>query len=134
MPTTDYTFGMPVLKWRFGLVRLASGGEGTITNPPILSALTVDYVQVPVRATEAGVVTNPTSLVVKLAFTTPGTAPVSGDWKTGSWDTAIGGTYLAQVLVGPGQNVLGKGVYSVWVQVVDSPEVPVVRVGSLQVV
>jgi hypothetical protein len=53
---------------------------------------------------------------------------VTTDWKTAAWS---GGSAI--LLVGPGTAVpLTVGVsYSVWVRVTSSPEIPVMRAGSL---
>ena len=131
MASIDYKIGEPRAKWLFGTAFLSAGGGSVI-----LSSLSTDYVQCPVTASEAGTAINPTTLVVALAFTTVGTPPVSGDWKTGSWDTAPSGGYLAQLLVGPGAggNVYAKGTYAAWVRITDNPEIPVQQVGTLQIV
>jgi len=133
--TLTLIFGQPQFLWSFGTPRTSSGitaGGG----PVILSILATDYVQVPAAAYVDGAPVNPTSDLIEMAFTTVGARPGSGDWHTGSWDTAPGGTYLAQCLVGPGTGgvVLGLGIYSWWVRVTDNPTIPVAEVGQLQIV
>jgi hypothetical protein len=93
-------------------------------------------VQEPVAAFVAGVAIDPTSDVVAMAFTAVGAKPGSGDWHTGSWDTAPAGTYLAQCLVGPGSGgvTLSVGIYDMWVRVTDNPTIPVTQFGQLQIV
>lgn len=99
-----------------------------------MSALSTQYVQVPVTAFAAGVAVNPTGDTVQLAFTTIGATPTTGDWHTGSWDIAPGNnTYLAQVLVGPAGVAIAKGTYQVWVKVTDNPEIPVVQTGTVTI-
>jgi hypothetical protein len=100
-----------------------------------ISSLSTVYIQTPVSATIGGAVYNPTSDVVKMAFMLGTTKPGVSDWKTGSWDTAPGPSYMAQVLVGPGAGgvALGTGVYAVWIQISDSPETPVSQVGYLTI-
>lgn len=105
------------------------------------SSLSLQYVQAAVTATVGGNPLNPTTDVVQFAFTTGGANPVnpvSGDWKTGSWDGAQprppGNAYLAQCLVGPGGTVaLTPGIYTMWIKVLDSPETPVINVGLLTI-
>lgn len=100
------------------------------------SALSTKNVQVPVYATNPdGTAYSPSADVVNLAFMAkpPDANPASGDWHTGSWTTNPSGGHLAQVLVGPanGGVPLTEGAYTVWVQVVDNPEVPTEPVGEL---
>ena len=102
------------------------------------SALSLQYVQAAVTATVSGSSYNPTSDPVQFAFMAGTAQPGPSDWKTGSWDgTALrpsGNSYTAQVLVGPGGTVtLPVGTYTMWVKITDSPEVPVIQVGILQV-
>lgn len=103
-----------------------------------ISTASLEYVRVPMSATSSGAAYNPTSDAVQMAFLATNTAPVSGDWKTASWDTdstTVPATYRAQCLVGPSGTVtLTAGTYTVWVKVTDSPEVPVKRAGLLKVV
>lgn len=99
-----------------------------------ISSLSTIYVQVAVSATISGVLYNPTSDVVQMAFMTGVKRPTNTDWKTGSWETAPGPTYFAQVLVGPtGTITLTVGQYTVWLKIIDNPEVPVASVGTLTV-
>lgn len=92
-----------------------------------LSTLSLEYVKVQVTFTVAGVATDPTADTVSMAFPARHVAPVTGDWKTASWESS-GSTYFARCLVGTGGTLtLGVGVYDVWVKVTDSPEIPVVK-------
>jgi hypothetical protein len=104
----------------------------------VVSASSLEYVRVPVAATVAGAPVNPTADVVKLAFITPGATPAAGDLKTASWDTdttTTPTTYRAQCLVGPGGTItLTAGLYVVWVQVVDNPEIVLRPAGILEVI
>lgn len=97
------------------------------------SALSTEYVKVAVSAVVNGSLINPTGDTVQMAFTARGVAPVSGDWKAGSWET-ISGVYYARCLAGPAGVVqLAAGIYDCWVKVTDSPEVPARRVGQVTV-
>ena len=98
-----------------------------------LSALSTEYVKVSVAAVVNGVTYNPTSDAVSMAFPARGAQPVSGDWKTGSWET-ISGTYYARCLVGPSPGLVQftvGSIYDCWLKVTDSPEVPARRVGQV---
>lgn len=102
------------------------------------SVLSTRYVQVPVYATTPdGNAYNPTGDTVKLAFMVkpPDLNPGSADWHTGTWAVGASGVYYAQVLVGPnnGGVSLPEGEYSVWVQIVDNPEIPTEPVGQLTI-
>ena len=103
-----------------------------------ISTLSTVYIQVPVNNTEG---IDPTSDPVSFSFIGPyGTVqqasnypPTSSTtWYTGTWDA--GTPYTARVLVGPdGVVVLATGAYQVYVRVTDSPEVPVLWSGPMQV-
>lgn len=97
-----------------------------------ISSLSKEYIRVAVSAKESGTAVDPTSDTVTMAFVTTD-EPVSGDFKTASWETD-NGKYYARCLVGPGGTItLSDGLYSVWVKVTDSPEVPVLKAGTLMV-
>jgi len=100
-----------------------------------LPASTLEYVRFPVRATVNGLPYNPTSDVVQFAFLTLESAqPVGGDWKSGSWETGANSTYLARCLVGPSGTVtLTAGLYYVWIKITDSPEIPVILAGTVEI-
>lgn len=82
-------------------------------------------------------VVNPTTDTVEMAFMATDGEPTAPDWKSASWETDTGPNpdrYYARCLVGPtGTVALVDGRYSVWVRVTDAPEVPIRRVGVLQV-
>lgn len=98
-----------------------------------ISALSTQYVKVPVSATVAGAPYNFGSDLVQLAIVPVGsTAPT---WALGSWE-AVAGVYSARLLVGPSSpyGALQPGVYTVLVRVTDNPETPVLQAsGVLQV-
>ena len=103
-----------------------------------LSQLATEYVLIPVAAARSGLPYNPTGDVVQFAFAaTPTYVPQSGDWVSGSWDTDTTNViypYSAKCLVGPsGTITLGIGTYVIYVKITDSPEVPVLIAGQLQV-
>lgn len=105
-----------------------------------LSVLSTRYVQVKVEATGANGPINPVGDVVKMAFmpvpaSGPGANPGAPDWHLASWFVPAAGVYFAQCLVGPanGGVALAAATYAIWVQVVDSPEVPTDPVGLLQI-
>ena len=104
------------------------------------SVLSTKYIDVTVTATGPTGPINPTGDTVRFAFMQiPGGGtsadPGPGDWHTGSWTTPSAGVYVAQCLVGPvnsGVVLAGVGTYTIWIQIADSPEVPVDPVGLLQ--
>jgi hypothetical protein len=102
-----------------------------------ISALSTEYVQVPVRAQSSGLPFNPTALTVEMAFIDGWTEPQPADWNTASWasTSTVNGTYLAQCLVGPENDgvSLAIGTYQIWLKVISSPEVPVISTGTLTV-
>lgn len=93
------------------------------------SILSLDYVRVSYYSD-----TDPTALTVQMAFTDPGVDPVSGDWKSASWDPAVTASpYVARCLVGPsGAFTPTAKTYDVWVKVAGpSPTVPVDPCGAV---
>ncbi len=103
-----------------------------------INHLSTEYVLVPVVATKAGVPFNPTADTVQFAFMpTPTQVPTNPDWVSGSWDTVSSSPlypYNAKCLVGPtGAITLGIGTYIIYLKITDSPEVPVLVAGQLQV-
>jgi hypothetical protein len=103
-----------------------------------LSQLATEYVLVPVTVTKAGEPYNPTGDTVQFAFAPTATyVPQSADWQTGSWVTDTTNVlypYSAQCLVGPAGTInLGIGNYVIYVKITDSPEIPVLTAGYLQI-
>lgn len=94
-----------------------------------MSSQSRQYVKVPVTAKLAGVLLNPTTDVVKMAFSPMGSAPST--WTSATWETdstTTPATYLARMMVGPGGTIqLARGTFDIWVQVTDNPEIPVLR-------
>jgi len=103
-----------------------------------ISSASLEYVRARVEAIQSGSFLDPTADSVAMAFIAGSATPVSGDWKTASWDTdatTTPATYRAQCLVGPAGTVtLTPGVYAVWVKITDSPEIPVKRAGQIKIV
>jgi hypothetical protein len=102
-----------------------------------ISALSLEYVRVAVSATENGEWVDVSGDVVQMAFPLPAIDPVTGDWKSASWETdatSVPTIYYARCLVGPAGTVtLIEGTYDVWVKVTDNPEAPARKAGELQV-
>lgn len=103
-----------------------------------INHLSTEYVLVPVTATKSGAPFNPTSDTVKFAFMpTPTQVPQVSDWVSGSWDTNSTNViypYSTKCLVGPGGTItLGIGTYTIYIQITDNPEIPVLIAGQLQV-
>ncbi len=94
----------------------------------------LEYVRVPIAATEAGTTVNPTGDAVALAAPAAGQPPVT--YVAGSWETAtINGvtTYYARALFGTGGLDLAVGFYDLYVKITDSPEIPVILAGGLEI-
>ena len=103
-----------------------------------MSQLATLYVFIPVAVTNLGYAYNPTGDAVSFAFAPTATyVPQSSDWVPGSWDaspTNILYPYAAKCLVGPaGTITLGIGTYIIYVRITDSPEIPVLVAGQLQI-
>lgn len=84
-----------------------------------IPSISKEYVKVPVTTGPA----NLTTLAVNMAIKPDGEDPAGADWKTAEW---IG--IQAALLVGPGSTfgALTKGLsYGIWVQIISSPEEPV---------
>lgn len=92
-------------------------------------SVTLEYVRVRITA-DVELNTQP----VFLAFLTdPDAEPVTGDFQAATWLGAPGLSRLAGVNVGPDGLVLAEGDYQVWWKVIDNPEKPVRRAGSLTI-
>lgn len=89
-----------------------------------LPASTLEYVNADVTAD-----VDPTGDTVEMAFT------ISGDpvtWHTAAWVSGASPP-RTRLLVGSGAVELAAGLYTVWLRITDSPEVPVIRAGFLQI-
>jgi hypothetical protein len=102
-----------------------------------ISRLSLQYLTVPVQAFKSGTAYDPTADVVQFAFVdNVGSVPTSGMWVSGSWISLPNYSYpwAAQCLVGPGGSTApSTGTYTVWVQIFDNPEIPVLIAGQMQV-
>lgn len=129
----EWKIGSPALGWDvFACKREWGMGFESID----LSHLSTEYIIIPVTASKAGVPYNPTGDVVKFAFMpTPTQIPQVSDWVLGAWDTDTTNVlypYSAKCLIGPaGVTALGTGTYVIYVQITDSPEIPVLVAGQL---
>jgi hypothetical protein len=79
--------------------------------------------------------TDPTGQAVGFLFpledVAPSGTPVVGQWRADGWD---GQKAVAQCLVGPGGTVtLDVGIFDVFVQWTEAPEVPLILTGQLEV-
>jgi hypothetical protein len=101
-----------------------------------IPSLSTEPIQVSVSATVNGSAINLTSDTVQFAFTS-GVSPGPTDWHNGTWEALsyAGSTvYIAECQIGPGSAVpLAVGTWTVWVKVIDNPDVPVRQVGLLQI-
>ncbi len=101
-----------------------------------LSHLSTQYVHVPVQGSVNNAPIDPTTDIVQFAFVANGVGPPI-TWYVGAWDTGSSGpVYTARILVGPvnGDVVLSIGSYAVYVKISDSPEVPVLPAGNLDII
>lgn len=102
----------------------------------MISSETEQYIYVAIHAQlPDGTLINPTSDPVKFAFLGTSEAPDDATpWIAGSW--AAGTPYTAQCFVGQNGAVAlapRPQPYTVWVQVFDNPETPVLFAGRLGV-
>ena len=103
-----------------------------------MSQLSTQYVFIPVAATKSGAAYDPTGDTVQFAFMPGATAvPQNTDWVAGSWDTnttSVLYPYSAKCLVGPsGTTNPGIGRYYMYIRITDSPEIPVLIAGLLEI-
>jgi hypothetical protein len=106
--------------------------------PAGISQVSLQYWYVPVQATQDGAAYNPTSDTVQMAFMPQATqVPQSADWQAASWDTVSTGLlypYAAKCLIGTGGTIaLGTGQFVAYVKITDSPEIPVILAGYLEI-
>lgn len=104
----------------------------------IQSALSTEYVRVPITAMDGSSAIVPTSDVVEMAFVAPGASPETLDWNSATWETdntTTPTTYYARCLVGPDGGVvtLTETLYDVFVKVGDNPETVVHRTGAIAI-
>lgn len=100
-----------------------------------ISTASLQYVPVQVTALKEGLPYNPTSDTVQMAFSlgVATATPANLTFNPAIWDTASN-AYYALCLVGPGGSIsLASGIWTVWVQVSDNPEIPVLNCGQIQV-
>jgi hypothetical protein len=129
----EWETGNPVFNWNIFVCRMEWGVGFESIN---MSHLSTEYVIIPVTASKAGVSYNPTGDTVKFAFMpTPTQTPLVSDWVVGAWDTDTTNVlypYSAKCLVGPAGTIsLGTGTYIIYIQITDSPEIPVLVAGQL---
>ncbi len=100
-----------------------------------MSVLSTQFFPVQISSVVSGAPYDPTNDTVQFAFVAKGVEPGSGDWNVGQWDDSSGPYYTAKVLVGPlnGGVSLGVGNYVAWCKITDNPEVPVIKVGTLEI-
>ena len=110
----------------------SSTAEPAVPATQTQSVASTQYVSVDVAASVSGVVTDPTSDLIYMAFVSANVTPQDSDFVTATW---AGGAspYIAHVLVGPGGIALARGLYTIWFKIIDTPEVPVVSVGRLYI-
>lgn len=87
-----------------------------------IPSISVEYLHIPVTgATE--------DMPVEIAVVARDTEPGEEDWHTAAWDGSD-----AKILIGPGTDLaLTDGVYSTWVRVTSTPEIPAMRAGLLRI-
>lgn len=100
-----------------------------------LFTATKEYVFFPVAATDAdGATVDISTDAVHVAFTEPGTEPVTGDWIAAAWEVGGARAFLLVGGVGSGAaKELADGVWQAWVRVTDNPERPVRPVGQVSI-
>lgn len=135
VPSSDYSVTAPP-----DIHSLIIPGSVMPNNAPVpdnvpgsiqIAAVSTQFVSVDITASAGGMGFNPTSFPVNFAFISGPTEPQSGDWKTGQW-AGSGAPYIAQILVGPSNGLsLAPGSYQIWVQIIATPQVPVIQVGTL---
>lgn len=128
---------VPTLQWR------ATPAPGGLSMPLGQPASSLQYIRFRVTASVNGnQAYNPTGDAVGFGFVAissgGGNVP-PGSFLAGSWetDTIAGQTaYIAKILVGPGGSFTPAAGTSwwVWIKITDSPEVPVIPAGRLDII
>jgi len=100
-----------------------------------ISALSRQYIQVPVTEVVSWLPADPTSNLVYMAFKLGRNPPADVDWVAGSWQTSsVNGQYFAQCLIGPGTGtVLTQGEWAVWLKITADPEQPIIQTGTIAI-
>src|ERR1017187_914538 len=105
-----------------------------------LPALSTEYVYADLTATDAALVGDPSTDTVQFTFIEDLSASPDGTatWVTGSWAPSGGpATWTARCLVGPAgdcQSLLLSHTYTIWLQLTDTPEAPIIRAGTVTVI
>jgi hypothetical protein len=106
-------------------------------QPLVISKSALWYVKSKISATVSGAAVDPTGDTAKMALMAGSDSPTSSDLKSASWETdttTSPTTYKARVLVGPsGVITPTAGTYMLWVQITDSPEIPLIPCGIVVV-
>lgn len=101
------------------------------------SVASLEYIPAEIKPNIANQAYNPTGDVVEFGFVPAGTAGAPSAWYAGVWASTQAlpnGRYVALCLVGPGGTAtLAVGTYTVWVKVIDNPEIPVENVYLLTI-
>lgn len=102
-------------------------------NPTIVLAESTQYIYVQITSSIVATPYNPTSLPVAVAITPPNVPPTV--FTTAAW---LAGQAVPTVkfLIGPlnGGMVLAPGDYDVYIQITNTPEVPVIPSGHLRII
>lgn len=98
-----------------------------------ISALSLEYVLLPVVATINGVTADPTGDTVEAAIVVSGTTVTDNDFVAASWEP---NTTSIRVLIGPTSTIgtLTAGHYDCYSRLADNPETPVLYHGTIQVI
>jgi hypothetical protein len=118
-----------------GLEAVPSAATESPTFAQTIPYGSTEYVSIDVSLTVPGLgAQSPTPDAVYIAFVQHAGSPQSGEWNTAAWTTQAP-PYIASILVGPnnGGLNLAKGAYSIWLKIVDNPEIPFVQAGTLNI-
>jgi hypothetical protein len=90
-----------------------------------ISAMSTEFVKVPVYAKDQSVITDPTIFEAEMAVVSHlQKFPLEADWRPATWIT-IGSSYFTQIEVGPEAGdplVMTPGDWLVWVRISATPE------------
>lgn len=99
-----------------------------------ISADSREYLLCPITATVAGAPADLTADAVDVAIIANGTTVQDADFNAGDWEP---GTQNARVLIGPGGvpsvGTFTRAYYDVYARVHASPELPVIKCGTIEI-
>jgi hypothetical protein len=105
-----------------------------------MSAMSTQYILVPIEGRDDNGIINPTTFPVEFAFLPQDTTPSAlTTWHAGTWYTVsqdfLPNIYKAAILIGPSTAVvLTPGSWDVWIRITHAVEQPVEKAATILII